>query len=170
VSRTRTVWLLALAPLAILWVGCGSAERAAAIVTTGSLYEEMIDLVGLTKFPEPAYHTVQFSSYDRRSRLPGGPGWFANSDGFGREPIPGFEAVLREPGEDGVGEYLMADVEGPGALVRLWTAAIDGSVRLWLDGGAEPVYDGPAAEFFQGPLDAYPQSAELDREALERTL
>lgn len=78
--------------------------------------------------------------------------------------------MLREPGEDGVGEYLMADVEGPGALVRLWTAAIDGSVRLWLDGGAEPVYEGPASDFFQKPLDAYPQSAHLNCESLERTL
>jgi hypothetical protein len=157
-------------PLLIAAAACGPTERPADVVTTGSLYEEMIDLVGLTTFPEPAYRTVQFSSYDRRSRLPGGPGWFANADGFGGEPIPGFEAVLREPGEDGVGEYLMAEVEGPGALVRLWTAAIDGSVRLWLDEGAEPVYDGPADDFFHRPLDAYPQSADLDREVLERTL
>ncbi|MGD2154689.1 MAG: DUF2961 domain-containing protein [Gemmatimonadales bacterium] len=162
--------LVFLLPLLVLGVGNGPAERSADPVTTGSLYEEMIDLVGLTKFPQPAYRTIQFSSYDRRSRLPGGPNWFANSDGFGGEPIPGFQAVLREAGEDGIGEYLMADVEGPGALVRLWTAAIDGTVRLWLDGAAEPIYEGPADEFFHRPLDAYPQSAVLNRDALERTL
>lgn len=167
--KTWTVSILALTALPILAAWDGPAEPPDS-VTTGVLYEEMIDMVGLTKFPEPAYRTIQFSSYDRRSRLPGGPGWFANSDGFGREPIPGFEAVLREPGEDGIGEYLIADVEGPGALVRLWTARINGSVRLWLDGAEEPVYDGPAADFFQKPLDAYPQAADLDREVLERTL
>jgi hypothetical protein len=156
--------------LLILAAGCGPAEGPGEAVTTGTLYEEMIDLAGLTKFPEPAYRTIQFSSYDRRSTLPGGPGWFANSDGFGNEPIPGFEAVLREPDEEGIGEYLMADVEGPGALVRLWTAAIDGTVRLWLDGASEPVYDGPANDFFQKPLDAFPQAADLDRANLERTL
>ncbi len=167
---TRDVCILALMPLLILAAGCGPADRPGEAVTTGSLYEEMIDLVGLTKFPEPAYRTIQFSSYDRRSVLPGGPGWFANSDGFGKEPVPGFEAVLQEPDEEGIGEYLMADVEGPGALVRLWTAAIDGTVRLWLDGAREPVYDGPANDFFQKPLDGFPQAADLDRANLERTL
>jgi hypothetical protein len=130
----------------------------------------MVDLVGLTKFPDPAYRTVQYSSYDRRSNLPGGPDWFANSDGFGGEPVPNFEAVLVEPGEDSIGQYLMADVEGPGALVRLWTAAIDGTVQLWLDGASEPVFDGPANHFFQQVLDSFPQSTELDRDRLERTL
>ena len=139
-------------------------------VTTGSLYHEMVDMVGLAEFPEPAYKTVQFSSYDRRSDLPGGADWFANSDGFGGEPIPGFEAVLREPGQDSIGEYLMADVEGPGALVRLWTAAIDGTVQLWLDGSREPVFSGPANDFFRRPLDAYPEAGHLNRDNLERAL
>jgi hypothetical protein len=168
VKRLSTVWYLVLTPL--LLGACMSTGRSTDIVTTGSLYEEMIDMVGLTKFPETAYRTQQFSSYDRRSNLPGGPDWFANSDGFGGEPIPGFEAVLQDPGDDSIGQYLIADVEGPGALVRLWTAAIDGTVRLWLDGQHEPLYDGPANDFFQRPLDAFPQAADLDRDRLERTL
>jgi hypothetical protein len=168
--RSWTGWLLALTPPLALALSCAPAERPADVVTTGSLYEEMIDLVGLTQFPKPAYRTVQLSSYDRRSRIPGGPDWFANSDGFGGEPIPGFEAVLREPGADGVGQYLMADVEGPGAMVRLWTAAIDGTVQLWLDGERAPLYEGSADSFFRRPLDAFPGSAELDRGHLERTL
>lgn len=167
---THAVGLCALAGLLIHCVGCGPAGPSRATVTTGSLYEEMVDLVGLTYFPDPAYRTVQYSSYDRRSNLPGGPDWFANSDGFGNEPVPGFEAVLREPDAEGIGEYLIADVEGPGALVRLWTAAIDGTVQLWLDGAEEPVYDGPAYDFFQKPLDAFAEAAELDHAILERTL
>ena len=127
-------------------------------------------MVGLAEFPEPAYETVQFSSYDRRSSLPGGAEWFANSDGFGGEPVPGFEAVLQEPGEDSVGVYLMADVEGPGALVRLWTASIDGTVELWLDGSGEPLFSGQANDFFRRPLDSFPQSQALNRTNLERTL
>ncbi len=156
--------------LLCLAAGCAPSEGIEGTITTGSLYEEMIDLQGLTRFPNPAYKTVQYSSYDRRSNLAGGPDWFANSDGFGGEPIPGFETVLVEPGEDSIGQYLMADVEGPGALVRLWTAAIDGTVQLWLDGASEPLYDGPASDFFQQPLDSFPQTAELDRNRLERTL
>jgi len=168
--RRETGWLFALMSLLVLFAGCGTPAPSGAAVTTGSLYEEMIDMPGLAELPDPAYKTVQFSSYDRRSILPGGPEWFANSDGFGREPVPGFEAVLSEPGEDGIGQYLVADVEGPGALVRLWTAAIEGTVQLWLDGQDEPVFDGTADDFFHRYLDSYDQSASLDRDLLERTL
>ena len=167
-TRRRLLWLAAIVPWPLL-TGRGPA-RPPAPITTGSLYQEMIDLRGLTLFPAPAYRTVQFSSYDRRSNLPGGPGWFANSDGFGGEPIPAFEAVLRAPGADSVGEYLMADVEGPGALVRLWTAAIDGTVQLWLDGEPQPLFAGSADDFFRKPLDAFAETAGLDRVRLQRTL
>jgi len=135
----------------------GSTE--AQPVTTGSLVREMVDLRRLTEFPEPSYRTVQFSSYDRRSRFPSRPGWFANSDGFGGEPIPNFEKVLREPDEDGIGVYLICDVEGPGAVVRLWTARIGGTLRVFLDGSREALYDGPAQAFFQRTYEALTPSA-----------
>jgi hypothetical protein len=83
-----------------LTTACGVSRPP---VTTGSLFEEMADLEALARFPEPAFRTVQFSSFDRRSRVPEGPGWFANADGGG-EPIPNFEKVLKTPGEDGLGE------------------------------------------------------------------
>jgi hypothetical protein len=130
----------------------------------------MIDMAGLSSFPVPAYRTVQFSSTDRRGTLPGGPDWFANSDGFGGEPIPNFEKVLREPDADGIGEYLIADVAGPGAIVRLWTAAIAGQVRMYIDGAAEPIYEGRADGFFHRPYDRFEQSKELDAETFGRTV
>jgi hypothetical protein len=111
----------------------------------------MTDLRRLTRRPAPAYKTVQFSSYDRESRLPGGPGWFANNDGFGGEPIPNFEAVVTEPDESGVGHYLICDVAGPGAIVRTWTAGCAGEIQVFLDEAATPVYAGPAAEFLRCP-------------------
>jgi hypothetical protein len=129
-------------------------------VTTGSLIREMVDLQRLAEFPEPSYRTVQYSSYDRRSRLPSQPGWFANSDGFGGEPLPGFEEVLREPDESGIGAYLLCDVEGPGAVVRLWTARIGGTLRVFLDGSREALYEGPAQVFFQKTYEALSPSAE----------
>jgi hypothetical protein len=158
-----------LLPIALA-AGCTPPGPPGTIVTTGTLYEDMVDLTGLTVFPDPFYHTLQFSSYDRRSNLPEGPEWFANSDGFGREPLPGFQAVLREPGADSIGEYLMAEVEGPGALVRLWTARIDGEVRLYLDGADEPLVSGPADDFFRRPLGAFEASAALDAAASAGTL
>src|SRR5262249_53877447 len=116
-------------------------------ITTGTLMSQMSDFQGLARAPAPGEGVVQFSSYDRRSNLPGGPGWFSNSDGFGGEPTPNFEAVLKEPRGDGIGEYLICDVQRPGAIVRTWTAAIEGIIRVYLDGSPEPIYDGPAADF-----------------------
>ncbi len=167
---TRWLRLVALAPWPLLALRGPSAAAQQPPVTTGSLYAEMVDLEGLTRFPSPAYHTVQFSSTDRRSDLPGGPNWFANDDGFGGEPIPAFQAVLREPGADSVGEYLVADVEGPGAIVRLWTAAIEGTVRMYLDGSDAPVFSGSADDFFHRPLDGWAQAAGLDRARFDGTL
>lgn len=138
------------------------AAFAAEPVTTGTLLAEMHDLERLARLPDPPYKLIQYSSYDRRSNLPGGPDWFANRDGFGGETIPGFEGVVKPPGDDGVGEYLVCDVQQPGAIVRTWTAAIEGQVRMYLDDAAEPVFDGPAEEFFMRRHERYLKNAGFD--------
>ncbi|KAA0213614.1 MAG: DUF2961 domain-containing protein [Leptolyngbya sp. PLA3] len=161
-SRTGVMVLVVLASLA-------STVVAAPPVTTESLMAEMVDLRVLAEFPDPAFKTVQFSSYDRRSNLPGGPGWFSNADGFGNEPIPAFEAVLKEPGEDGIGEYLICDVQAPGAIVRCWTAAISGQIRMWLDDAAEPVFDGSADDFLRRPYNVLGERVGLDPAVFEGT-
>lgn len=157
-----------LVPATIAGVLLSAATTQAAPITTGSLVREMIDMRRLADFPSPAYKTVQFSSYDHRSNLPGGPEWFANSDGFGNEPVPNFEAVIKQPGADGIGEYLICDVDGPGAIVRVWTAAIEGQVRLFLDGQDQPVFAGSAHDFFRLTWQHY-KVAELDDKTLDGT-
>jgi hypothetical protein len=117
-------------------------------VTTASLLAEMTDLERLTRMPAPDYRTVQFSSTDRRSTGIEEPGWFSNADGFGQEPIPGFRKVLKAPGADGVGEYEVCDVDGPGAIVRGWSAGMDGVLRVWLDGADTPMFEGKGYDFF----------------------
>lgn len=149
----------------------GAAERPdKTSITTASLFEEMIDLARLANFPSPAFHTVQYSSFDRCSKIPGGPGWFANSDGFGDEPMPNFEKVLKEPAVDGIGEYLIADVKGPGSIVRLWSAAISGKIQLFLDNKLTPLYDGPAIDFFHHVYDSFPEVNNLNKDLLKRTI
>lgn len=130
---------------ALLWliIHCNYGQE---MITTATLLREMIDLERLTLDSPTNYKTVQFSSYDRRSVKPDKPFWFGNADGFGREPIPGFEKVLKEPGEDGIGEYLMCDINSPGAIVRLWTAGIAGKTKLLIDG--KEVFNGDAANLF----------------------
>src|SRR5690606_19485003 len=61
---------------ALVLVSVLSAPLAAKPITTSSLVSEMIDLERVTRMPAPFFHTVQFSSYDHRSTLPGGPEWF----------------------------------------------------------------------------------------------
>ncbi len=153
----------------ILCVGLGCSAWGAPI-TTGSLIDEMTDMTALTYFPEPAYETVQFSSYDRRSSVPGGEHWFANADGFGMEPIPGFEREIRPPDGDTPGEYLICDVEGPGAIVRLWTATISGDVRVTLDDASAPLYEGPAEKFFRHPYDTFLADSAITPEVLAGSL
>jgi len=167
----RKTWTILIAAGVMLGISsCRNPHDGGSAVTTATLFEEMTDLLRLTYFPEPAFRTLQFSSFDRRSRIPGGPDWFANSDGFGGEPIPNFEEVLEEPDENGIGKYLMADVAGPGAVVRLWSAAISGEIALHLDDRVEPVYRGQALDFFHRTLDHFPEVEALDRSRLEKTL
>ncbi len=151
--------------VALVVASAGFAEP----LTTGTLVEQMIDMHRLAEFPAPYYKTVQFSSYDHRSTVPGGPDWFANSDGFGQEPIPNFEAVIAEPDANGIGEYLVCDVEGPGAIVRVWTARSEGAVKVFLDGAETPIFDGPAEEFFMHPWTRYANAAGLGEEVLNGT-
>lgn len=153
----------------ICMAGVASAADQPEPITTGSLVREMIDLRRFCEFPSPTFKTIQFSSYDRRSDLPNGPGWFANSDGFGKEPVPNFESVLKLPDDGGQGEYVICDVKGPGAIVRVWTARIKGTIRLYLDGADEPIFDGEAREFLQRTWHQWAQEAGIDEKVLEGT-
>jgi hypothetical protein len=159
--------------LAIFFINSliGAAEKdEKSPITTATFFEEMTDLARLANFPSPAFHTVQYSSFDRCSKIPGGPGWFANSDGFGDEPIPNFEKVLKEPAGDGSGEYLIADVQGPGSIVRLWSAAISGKIQLFLDNKLTPLYDGPAIDFFHQVYNSFPEVNNLNKDLLKKTI
>lgn len=122
-------------------------------ITTGTLLNEMIDLERLVDLSGPDYKTIQFSSYDRRSTSISEQGWFANRDGSGNEPIPGFVEVVKEPDESGIGTYLICDLEEPGVIVRLWTAGINGRIRIFLDDSIFPLYDGSAENFFWRMVD-----------------
>ncbi len=164
--------------LPVLFLGLIAAavlarEPSPPAVTTGSLLGEMTDLGRLARRPVPAYRTVQFSSFDRRSTTAESPGWFENADGFGGEPIPGFAKVLREPREGGAGLYLVADVRGPGAIVRGWSAGMGGVLRVYLDAdpnAAEPdqktlVWEGPAYDFLARRSAAFLRAAGVDLDA-----
>ena len=51
----------------------------------------------------------------------------------------------REPADGKPGLYLMAEVRGPGAIVRGWSAGMDGVLRVYLDPKAEGEKPRPTA-------------------------
>lgn len=98
-------------------------------ITVDSLLREMTDLDALARAPRPAYRVAMASSYDRRSRTPGAPDWFLNEDSGQFE---------RTETVDGRKEYVLADLKGPGAVVRIWSANPVATIRFYFDGAAQP--------------------------------
>jgi len=157
--------------LAILFLLlCHTLTFSNSVITTAHLIDELIDMSGLTEFPEGNYKLIQFSSYDRRSIQRLHADWFNNSDGFGSEPIPNFISVLKEEKDGNDGEYLLADVKGPGAIVRSWTAAIKGNVRVYLDNEEKPIYEGSAESFFRYPYNTFINGTKITEELLKGSL
>ncbi len=103
-------------------------------VTLAKMLQSMVDLEGLCRPPQPGQACRQFSSYDRASTAPGKAGWFANGDAG---------KFLRKETHAGRTEYVMADMPGPGAVVRVWSANPEGggTFRLYLDDMETPVIE-----------------------------
>ena len=115
---------------------------ARAQITFESLLVEMGDRGALARFPDPAYTGKQFSSYDRRSVTPASrDGWFANNDAGN---------FVRTETRAGRTEYVMADMQGPGAVVWIWSANPKGTLRIYLDRAPEPVIEYSMADLLGG--------------------
>jgi hypothetical protein len=108
----------------------------------GDLFIMQTDLERLAVLPQPGERCAQFSSYDRRSRYDAATGtyqnWDANGDGHG---------MVRREGD----HWVMAEMDGPGCIWRIWSARPgDGHVKVYLDGAEEPAIDMPFREYFDG--------------------
>ncbi len=117
-------------------------------VTLEILLEEMTDREMLTYFPEPAYTIKQFSSYDRKSLSPDKNGWFANRD---------YTHFIREETIEGRHEFVLFDSKGPGGIVRFWMTfagqgASEGTLRIYIDNGEEPVIADSVLKILSGNL------------------
>jgi hypothetical protein len=128
------------------------------VITFRSLLKEMADPEAITRFPDPGYRLVQFSSYDRLSIHPDSAGWFANND---------YTQFIREEATDGRREYVMLEAEGPGAVVRWWMTfgnanALNSYIRVYIDGRNDPVIEGMAPALLgEGLLAPYPLSSSV---------
>lgn len=120
----------------------------AAQITLEGLLGEMTDLEALTTVSSPAFTCKQFSSYDRASTDPDvatDANWFANGD-RGHH--------LRSENRNGEIEWVMMDAEGPGAIVRIWSANPEdaGVLRVYIDGAADPVIEMPLTDLLSGTV------------------
>jgi hypothetical protein len=111
--------------IAILLALTYASAQAVKEVSVKSLLPEMTDLSVLTQRPSPNYTMAQASSYDRASKGPDKPDWFANGDAG---------QFIRVENNNGHNEYVMLDAKGPGTVVRFWSANPGGIVRFYFDG------------------------------------
>lgn len=118
----------------------GQDASVAAEVTVDALLREMVQLEHLTRLPDPEYSSHFVSSHDPSSddAAPGEEAWYANRD-FRTFPA-GEETVLLE-------------VEGPGALTRMWSATPAGTMRIYLDGADEPAVEAEMRALLRGDVE-----------------
>lgn len=120
----------------------GAAASAQETLTYVDLVNRMIDLEHVSVLPAQGETCKQWSSYDRASKYDEATGkyvhWDANRDGGG---------IIRREGDT----VVMAEMKGPGCIWRTWSArALDGHVKIYLDGSETPVVDLPFKNYFSG--------------------
>ncbi len=131
-------------------MGLTSALHAASL-SYPDLVGRVVGLEQLAVLPEPGEQGRQWSSYDRKSRFDTATGkylqWDANGDGDG---------IIRKEN----GQLVLAEMEGPGCIWRIWSAAPkSGYVRIYLDGQPVPVVDLPFTAYFDGKTKPFDQPA-----------
>ncbi|MFI5385945.1 MAG: DUF2961 domain-containing protein, partial [Fimbriimonadales bacterium] len=131
---------------ASILLGLILASTTLAQVTSNSILDETVDLARLTKRPNPYYTTAEATSYDRASKKPGTPEWFANGDAG---------QFIRVESRDGRKERVMADLAGPGAVVRIWSANPAGTLRFYFDGEETPRYVQKTADLLGGKVEPF---------------
>lgn len=144
-ARVLALDIVVVCAAAAFMSATSQAEQA---VTTQSLLREMTDLNRLAEFPSPAYTTKQFSSHDPKSKSPvDHDAWFANDD---------FDHWLRTEENGGRTERVMMESNGPGAVVRIWSANPAGTMRVYLDGARTPAIEANMEALLGGKLPGFP--------------
>jgi len=131
--------------LCLLSVMATQVRAADNTITVETLLRKMTDTRWLAVPPAAGERTVQFSSYDRASRLENGkmvhP--FANGDRG---------HYLRVEGEGGHREWVLAEAHGPGYVSRIWSANPAGELRIYIDGALAPALAAPFAAITNGEI------------------
>jgi len=127
--RRGAVWFALAAAM------CCAGPAAARTLDYSYFLTQLVDLDGLPRM-EPGVTCRMASSYDRRCHEPEHEQ--ANGDAG--------QYLRVEPD----GEAVMADLEGPGCIFRIWSANPQGKIRLYLDGDDTPTYEFDFDGIFRG--------------------
>lgn len=126
-------------PVALLpWALCASLATQQPIPPDS--VARLIDLTGLPR-PTPGVVNRQFASTDPTGR----------GDDHGH--------FLRRDGN----RVVLAEMAGPGVIVRLWSANAQGRLRVFCDGETTPRIDGPFADLFTGKLPPFVEPIAVHR-------
>jgi len=109
--------------------------------------QDVANLKGLALRPQPGVTCREFTSYDRRSRLDKDGNqvdWGANGDAGN---------FLRQEPEG----HVLAEMEGPGAIVRIWSANPSGTLKVFIDGAPQPTLQADFAQLVQGKVPGIPE-------------
>ena len=111
-------------------------------MTYVDLIKRLTDQEALSVLPSTDEKAFQWSSYDRASYYNMSTGKYANWDANVDK-----NGIIRMEGNNAV----LAEMQGPGCITRIWTAAPDsGHVKIYLDGSLTPVIDLPFTGYFTG--------------------
>jgi hypothetical protein len=112
-------------------------------VSFEDLLGALVDLLWLATEPPENERCIQFSSFDPASRAgrAAEAAWYANGDRG---------HFLRSEERQGRTEWVMVDVDGPGAIVRIWSANPSGELRFYVDGAEEPALAIPFQDLCDG--------------------
>ena len=132
--------VFALFLLASLSASIVSSAQDGETLSYADLVGRMTDLAHPATLPAVGETCQQWSSWASKYDAQSGKylNWDANGDGGD---------FIREEG----GRIVMAEMQGPGCIWRTWSArALDGHVKIYLDGSTEPVVDLPFKNYFSG--------------------
>lgn len=113
-----------------------TALTAAPNVDVEGLLGEMMNRRAPLQAENANYTVKQASSYDRKSKEPNTPEWWANDD---------WSNFVRIDDVDGKKEYVLMDVSGPGAIVRFWITGFqyNRNIKFYLEGATTPTFQMP---------------------------
>ncbi len=112
-----------------LWIATSAGRTAAPpAVDTISLLKKSVTLESL--FLPPGHRTYMMSSYDRQ-------GGDRDNEGY-----------LRKEGD----WFVIAEMQGPGAISRIWSENPSGLIRIYIDNGSSPLIQVDFRDLFSGKI------------------